>query len=113
MVFDRDFVLLLVDIGYYLPHFAVKILKLEGLYDRFIVQGLLCNEEFLVRVMQSKEPFENLVPKIKNWSQIDWFQNQFATWNKKFQPEFTEVWTKSGIGFAFNMLDPSKFFRSG
>jgi mannose/fructose/N-acetylgalactosamine-specific phosphotransferase system component IID len=65
-----------------------------------------------------KNDFQNLndsfvskiVPIIKEYFQVDWFKNQTTSWNTYYQPEFTEVLTKRGFGFAFNMLPNSKLF---
>jgi hypothetical protein len=50
------------------------------------------------------------VPTIKKYFQVEWFKNQTSSWNTYYQPEFIEVLTKRGFGFAFNMLPNSKLF---
>lgn len=48
---------------------------------------------------------------IKESSKIDFFQNQFATFNRKIQPTFSEVQIGHGMGFTFNLIDADKLFE--
>lgn len=80
--------------------------------DDFYIQGALCDNEFVVRLSDysNVKEVENFLPKIKKYYQSEWFTNQTASWNVNFKPVFTEVLTKLGYGFAFNMLPHSKMF---
>lgn len=49
--------------------------------------------------------FVDVLETIKKLSRVEWFRNQSATWNEKFQPQFAEIWTTRGIGFVFNSID--------
>lgn len=51
---------------------------------------------------------ENFLQKVKKLYQTKWFSQQTASWNNHYQPEFTEVLTRRGYGFAFNLLPESK-----
>lgn len=42
---------------------------------------------------------------MKNHSMKLWFESLTASWNQKFFPEFAEVFTKTGLGYSFNMID--------
>lgn len=53
---------------------------------------------------------ENFMGKIKAYLRDSWFPNQTATWDENYQPEFTEILTRRGYGFAFNMLPESQLF---
>lgn len=81
---------------------------------RFIAQSHICNQGYLLKYIDFRATpyFGNIVPLLKNFSQLEWFGQQSATWNSYYQPEFTEVLTPRGYGFAFNMLDPSKMFHN-
>lgn len=52
----------------------------------------------------------DLLPVFKRYYQRGWFIRQSASWNSRFDAEFTEILTKRGYGFAFNMLPKSKLF---
>jgi hypothetical protein len=76
---------------------------------------MLCDNEMTVRSIRflqySKlDKVENLLKKIKRYYQVNWFTNQTASWNQNFNPEFTEILTKFGYGFAFNLLPESQLF---
>jgi hypothetical protein len=79
---------------------------------------MLCDHETLVRsnarsLQYSKlDKVENFMKKIKRYYQVYWFTNQTATWNQNYKPEFTEVLTKFGYGFAFNLLPESQLFTN-
>lgn len=79
---------------------------------RFCVRGFLCNIGYVLTRMDGNKlsPIEDLLPVIKNLYQIEWFKNQSATWNKDYEPVFTEVFSKSGYGFSFNQLPKTKLF---
>ncbi|KAG5671285.1 hypothetical protein PVAND_001490 [Polypedilum vanderplanki] len=48
---------------------------------------------------------------IRLHSKVDYFKQQFATWNDKFQVNFTEIRTIYGLGFSFNLLDSKKLLH--
>jgi hypothetical protein len=78
------------------------------------VQGALCANSIIVNDLASKyqnvSKSENYLLKIKNSYQTEWFRSQTASWNSHYQPEFAEVLTKRGYGFAFNMLPESELY---
>jgi hypothetical protein len=90
---------------------AVKLCVGEILC-RFFIEGMMCNDEYVMRYINyaNASKIENFSTKIKEYYQVDWFANQTASWNGLYQPTFTEVLTKRGYGFAFNMLPDSKLF---
>lgn len=53
----------------------------------------------------------NLVKEIFIRDKTYWFKNQTAIWNDRFQPEMVNFLGLSGLGFSFNMMEPSKMFR--
>jgi hypothetical protein len=81
---------------------------------RLFIETMLCDLDWVFL----RNNFKNLndsfvskiVPIVKEYFQVDWFKNQTSSWNTYYQPEFTEVLTKRGFGFAFNMLPNSKLF---
>jgi hypothetical protein len=82
---------------------------------RPFIEGMMCDFDLIVRARPFLEysklnKSENFLKKIKRYYRVQWFTNQTATWNTRFRPEFTEVLTKFGYGFAFNMLPESKLF---
>lgn len=44
-------------------------------------------------------------------SRLDWFQQQFASWNDFYQPVFAQIRTQHGMGFTFNMIDADKLLN--
>jgi hypothetical protein len=52
----------------------------------------------------------DFVPAIRKYFQTEWFMSQSSSWEFHYKSEFTEVLTKRGFGFAFNMLPKSKLF---
>lgn len=74
---------------------------------------MLCNDEYMIQWMDYRgiDYFGNMVPTLKNFSQIEWLEQQTAIWNSYYQPEFIEILTPRGYGFVFNMLDPTKMFH--
>lgn len=83
---------------------------------RMFVEGMLCNEKSAVVDFypdyHNLTPSENLMDKIKDYYQTKWFVNQKASWDDRFKPAFTEVLTKFGYGFAFNMMPKLELFTS-
>ena len=80
--------------------------------DAFFTQGMLCDTEYVVRYVDFKgarKP-EDFMSRVKELYEHEWFENQTASWNTNFKAEFTEVMTKRGFGFAFNMLPDSELF---
>jgi hypothetical protein len=76
---------------------------------------MLCNDGFIVGFAQlfhyeTLGKPKNFMPRIKKQLQTHWFENQTASWNNRFKPEFTETLTRIGYGFAFNMLPKSQLF---
>ncbi|XP_070504562.1 uncharacterized protein [Chironomus tepperi] len=52
-----------------------------------------------------------IVRAAKNASQVEWFKQQFATWNNNFEAKFAEVRTARGMGFSFNLMDGDDVFH--
>jgi hypothetical protein len=78
------------------------------------IQAWLCNEEEIIRRPDydfTAHGLEDVVVKLQDYSQFEWFSNQTASWNTFYQPKFVEFLTKRGFGFTFNMLEPSKLFN--
>ncbi|CAG9811153.1 unnamed protein product [Chironomus riparius] len=48
---------------------------------------------------------------LKMNSKVDWFRDQFSSFNGKYQPEFAEIRTSRGMGFTFNMIDAGEMFN--
>jgi hypothetical protein len=73
---------------------------------------LLCDDEYVMRYLDYKDgaEVENFSKRVKEYYQVDWFRNQTASWNNLYQPIFTEVLTKRGFAFAFNMLPDYKLY---
>lgn len=76
---------------------------------------MMCNNDLVVRGRtfldyDNLNKSEDFIKKIKRYYQTDWFTNQTASWNNRFKPEFTEVLTKLGYGFVFNMLPEMDLF---
>ncbi|KAG5667483.1 hypothetical protein PVAND_015463 [Polypedilum vanderplanki] len=51
------------------------------------------------------------IDRMRHESQVEYFKQQFATWNYKYQVDFTEVRTYFGMGFSFNLVDSEKLFN--
>lgn len=56
------------------------------------------------------ERSENFLGKVRKLFLTEWFENQTASWNTYYQPDFTEVLTKRGFGYSFNMLPALQLF---
>jgi hypothetical protein len=48
---------------------------------------------------------------IHEGSQIVFFRQQYATWANKFQVSFTEMRTKYGMVYTFNLVDSKKLLN--
>jgi hypothetical protein len=48
---------------------------------------------------------------LRNHSMASWFGKQKASWNRSFAPEFSEIITRRGMAFTFNMPDASKLLN--
>ncbi|KAL7013162.1 hypothetical protein ACKWTF_015224 [Chironomus riparius] len=48
---------------------------------------------------------------LKTNSKVDWFREQFSSFNGKYQPEFAEIRTSRGMGFTFNMIGADEMFN--
>jgi hypothetical protein len=87
--------------------------NLKYILFSYFIQNLLCNNEYVTRRADfdlENDGIEDLVNKLRNYSNFEWFANQTASWNTFYQAEFVEFLTKRGFGFTFNMLEPSKLF---
>jgi hypothetical protein len=78
---------------------------------------MLCETRYLRSHIDYSQPGANdslndVVMKIRDISEIEWFQNQTAVWGLSGRPEFIESLTKRGIGWTFNMIEPSKLFTN-
>jgi hypothetical protein len=74
-------------------------------------ESFILDERSPIKLQNLDDSFvSNMIPVIRNYFQTEWFMNQFSSWEFKYKPEFTEVLTKRGFGFAFNMLPKSKLF---
>ena len=47
---------------------------------------------------------ENTIHFMKRSPMKSWFEMQTSSWNGKFSPEFSEIFTLRGLAFSFNML---------
>jgi hypothetical protein len=73
---------------------------------------MMCDNPFTyVFDFTNTSVMENVVSKIKNFYQIDWFMNQTASWSTHYIPTFVETLTKRGFGSAFNMLPISEIIK--
>ncbi|KAL7015667.1 hypothetical protein ACKWTF_016585 [Chironomus riparius] len=74
-------------------------------FKRNITRWFLCGDTFsnyYSAVAFSIVPY--IIPVIEQESQVDWFREQFSTFNQ-YQLEFSEIRTLRGMGFTFNMID--------
>jgi hypothetical protein len=45
-------------------------------------------------------------------AQDEWFMDQLATWNGKYQVNFSRALTMYGIAFSFNLVDSKKLYMT-
>jgi hypothetical protein len=78
----------------------------------YFTKAILCNVDYVMTGLDSKRlrKIDDFVGRISNSTLTEWFVDQKALWNSHYKPEFVEVLTKRGYGFAFNMLPSSKLF---
>jgi hypothetical protein len=78
------------------------------------VEAMLCDHDLdeIGKYSPRMNKSEDLMKKIKKYYQPKWFVKQKASWNLRYKPVFSEVLTKFGYGFTFNMLPKSKLFTS-
>jgi hypothetical protein len=78
------------------------------------VEGILCDEGFFLMNrnlnLANLNKSENYLQKIRAYHQTKWFINQTASWNSRYQAKFTDILTRVGYGFAFNMIPNSEMF---
>jgi hypothetical protein len=81
---------------------------------RVFIEAMLCDLDWVFQRNNFQNLNDSFVSKMvsatKEYYQVDWFKNQTSSWNTYYRPEFTEVLTKRGFGFAYNMLPNSKLF---
>lgn len=65
-----------------------------------------------INIENDYELSSKVIEFIRNSSMKHWFELQVATWDRKFVPEFSEVLTKRGMAFAFNIFDSSELLNS-
>jgi hypothetical protein len=74
---------------------------------------MLCEEfDLLEDVLVANRTKVNIVPMLRKFYLHDWFINQTASWNARFEPSFTETPTRRGFGSTFNMLAASDLFTN-
>lgn len=56
-------------------------------------------------IRQSFEPF------YRSFSELEFYKQQTAIWNKAYVPKFAETFTARGYGFSFNMIEMEKLFH--
>lgn len=80
------------------------------------MNGAICDQDLVVRSMifingyKKASKVKNYLEKIKNHYQPEWFLNQTASWNNRFETVFIETLTRRGYGYTFNMLTETKLF---
>jgi hypothetical protein len=75
---------------------------------------MLCHDYYHLHDVQyaNRSKIGNILEMIRKYYQKDWFMNQTASWNTRFQPVFTDLLTRRGFGSTFNMLVGSKLFTN-
>jgi hypothetical protein len=83
----------------------------DDLYSTLVKAGA-CVDDY---VFNLKEENYNITPAIMKYMKKDspreWFKKQFATWDEKFTPRLTEIVTRRGIAFTFNMINASELLN--
>lgn len=83
---------------------------------RPFIEGVLCDRSLIIRApdffhFELLNKSENYVDTIRKfYFQTGWFRSQSASWNHRYKPEFTEMLTKFGFGFSFNMMPKVELF---
>lgn len=77
-----------------------------------LVQNSICQDHYVFTF--TNEGY-NVTPKafhyIKKDSPVDWFKEQFASWNENYAPALAEIGTRRGTAFSFNMIQAEKLFN--
>jgi len=81
-------------------------------FDSFYIETLLCEEFFTAASTMGPYPGDFVKDLRRNYSGIEWFRNQSASWNENQTPAFTEILTKRGLSYNFNQLEPKKLFTN-
>jgi hypothetical protein len=82
----------------------------EESVEKFI-NCILCETPFYYEIFEKLAERKTILNFIRNASLIGWFRQQHATWNRKFQVNFTEVRTYFGMAFTFNMMQADKLMN--
>jgi hypothetical protein len=86
-------------------------------FAKFLIEIAYCMDSFFIDEFDYDELELNISSQIirnqvKNQTMRKWFEEQTATWNRKFAPEFIETFTKRGMGFTFNLQNVSDILNS-
>lgn len=111
-----------VEESFYLYIFLRKQLNLKRMIDLVkndteklyyvLTQNAVCQDNYKFRfVYESYNITQTAFHFIKKHSTVDWFKDQFATWNQKNAPVFSEIVTKRGVAFTFNMIPAEILFN--
>ncbi|CAG9811156.1 unnamed protein product [Chironomus riparius] len=77
-----------------------------------LTQYNFCEESFNIYSLRFNFSFiPHLITVLKEQSNVGWFQDQFSSFNGKYQPDFAEIRTSRGMGFTFNMIDADEMFN--
>lgn len=71
-----------------------------------LVEDAICNDHFGIEGVYDEFDFtKGIMFHMKNISLKSWFETQTASWDQKFSPEFSEIFTRRGMAFSFNMIE--------
>lgn len=77
-----------------------------------LVEDAICADYFVVEGVYEEFDFtKGIMFHMKNNTLKSWFETQSASWDQKFSPEFSEVFTRRGMAFSFNMVEASKLLN--
>jgi len=76
------------------------------------MESVVCEDFYLTLWKVGPYPRDFIEDLRSNYSGIEWFKNQSASWNDNHTPTFTEILTKRGLSYNFNQLEPKKLFTN-
>ncbi|KAG5673243.1 hypothetical protein PVAND_003306 [Polypedilum vanderplanki] len=88
-----------------------NITLLQELYNKNITEQFECIYLIQYKFFNDNKTKPYNLEFMRRHSKVDYFQQQYATWNDKYQVNFTEVRTFYGLAYSFNLLDSSKLLH--
>lgn len=99
-----------------ITHLSLMFKCKQTFIFRFHLKHILNNDldyAFLYPVNYNFSGYQHLiVPTLKNFSKVEWLEEQQGQWTEKYQVPLAHILTSRGFAFSFNIMNSNDIFRT-